>query len=182
MSLSITNNGHSVQVDFNDSDDRTVVTGGPLEGPYRLKQLHFHWGKKHDVGSEHTVDGKSFPSELHLVHWNAKKYSTFGEAAAAPDGLAVVGVFLEVGGGASGQRRVWELHVPLVLEDTKAQFNYFNPKCLLPTSRHYWTYPGSLTTPPLSESVTWIVLREPIRISERQVSPPRVPGVGTFRS
>lgn len=42
----------------------TVVTGGPLEGPYRLKQFHFHWGKRHDVGSEHTVDGKSFPSEV----------------------------------------------------------------------------------------------------------------------
>ncbi|XP_013371724.1 PREDICTED: carbonic anhydrase 7 isoform X3 [Chinchilla lanigera] len=148
-SLSITNNGHSVQVDFNDSDDRTVVTGGPLEGPYRLKQFHFHWGKKHEVGSEHTVDGKSFPSEMHLVHWNAKKYSTFGEAASAPDGLAVVGIFLE---------------------GTKAQFSCFNPKCLLPASRHYWTYPGSLTTPPLSESVTWIVLREPISISERQTT------------
>lgn len=53
------------------------------------------------------------PLQLHLVHWNAKKYSTFGEAAAAPDGLAVVGVFLEVGGGPSGRRRVWEEHVPL---------------------------------------------------------------------
>lgn len=42
----------------------TVVTGGPLDGPYRLKQFHFHWGKKHNVGSEHTVDGKSFPSEV----------------------------------------------------------------------------------------------------------------------
>lgn len=42
------------------------------------------------------------PLQLHLVHWNAKKYSTFGEAAAAPDGLAVVGVFLEVGGGSPG--------------------------------------------------------------------------------
>ncbi|XP_045438772.1 carbonic anhydrase 7 isoform X2 [Pipistrellus kuhlii] len=96
-SLSIANNGHSVQVDFNDSDDRSVVTGGPLDGPYRLRQFHFHWGKMHNVGSEHMVDGKSFPCELHLVHWNAKKYSTFGEAASAPDGLAVVGVFLEIG-------------------------------------------------------------------------------------
>lgn len=62
---------------------------------------------------------------------------------------------------------------PTLAQGTKAQFSCFNPKCLLPASRHYWTYPGSLTTPPLSESVTWIVLREPIRISERQVSPPR---------
>ena len=61
---------------------------------------------------------------------------------------------------------------PTLLQGTKAQFTCFNAKCLLPASRHYWTYPGSLTTPPLSESVTWIVLREPISISERQVSPP----------
>ncbi|XP_051057778.1 carbonic anhydrase 7 [Phodopus roborovskii] len=158
-----------------------MVTGGPLEGPYRLKQLHFHWGKKHDVGSEHTVDGKSFPSELHLVHWNAKKYSTFGEAAAAPDGLAVVGVFLETGDEHPSMNRLTDALYMVRFKDTKAQFNYFNPKCLLPTSLHYWTYPGSLTTPPLSESVTWIVLREPIRISEKQVSPPRVPGIGAFR-
>ncbi|XP_039744459.1 carbonic anhydrase 7 [Pteropus medius] len=168
-SLSIANNGHSVQVEFNDSDDRTVVTGGPLDGPYRLKQFHFHWGKKHNVGSEHTVDGKSFPSELHLVHWNAKKYSTFGEAASAPDGLAVVGVFLETGDEHPSMNRLTDALYMVRFKDTKAQFNCFNPKCLLPASRHFWTYPGSLTTPPLSESVTWIILREPISISERQM-------------
>ncbi|XP_037672064.1 carbonic anhydrase 7 isoform X2 [Choloepus didactylus] len=167
-SLSIANNGHSVQVDFNDSDDRTVVTGGPLDGPYRLKQFHFHWGKKHGVGSEHTVDGKSFPSELHLVHWNAKKYSTFGEAALAPDGLAVVGVFLETGDEHPSMNRLTDALYMVRFKGTKAQFSCFNPKCLLPTSQHYWTYPGSLTTPPLSESVTWIVLQEPISVSERQ--------------
>lgn len=67
---------------------------------------------------------------------------------------------------------------PTLPQGTKAQFSCFNPKCLLPASRHYWTYPGSLTTPPLSESVTWIVLREPISISEKQVSPPRAPNRG----
>lgn len=60
--------------------------------------------------------GLFLPLQLHLVHWNAKKYSTFGEAAAAPDGLAVVGVFLEVGGGSPGLVRVWETLIPLVLE------------------------------------------------------------------
>ncbi|XP_021112595.1 carbonic anhydrase 7 isoform X3 [Heterocephalus glaber] len=147
----------------------TVVTGGPLEGPYRLKQFHFHWGKKRDVGSEHTVDGKSFPSELHLVHWNAKKYSTFGEAASAPDGLAVVGVFLETGDEHPSMNRLTDALYMVRFKGTRAQFSCFNPKCLLPASRHYWTYPGSLTTPPLNESVTWIVLCEPISISERQM-------------
>uniref|UniRef100_A0A8V0XMF8 Carbonic anhydrase n=1 Tax=Gallus gallus TaxID=9031 RepID=A0A8V0XMF8_CHICK len=147
-SLNISNNGHSVMVEFEDIDDKTVISGGPFESPFRLKQFHFHWGAKHSEGSEHTIDGKPFPCELHLVHWNAKKYATFGEAAAAPDGLAVVGVFLE---------------------GTKAQFRSFNPKCLLPLSLDYWTYLGSLTTPPLNESVIWVVLKEPISISEKQL-------------
>ena len=41
-----------------------------MDGPYRLKQFHFHWGKKHSVGSEHTVDGKSFPSEVRALYLN----------------------------------------------------------------------------------------------------------------
>uniref|UniRef100_A0A8D2JM20 Carbonic anhydrase 7 n=1 Tax=Varanus komodoensis TaxID=61221 RepID=A0A8D2JM20_VARKO len=87
-------------------------------------------------------------TELHLVHWNAKKYMSFGEAMAAPDGLAVVGVFLE---------------------GTKTQFKHFSPSRLLPPCLDYWTYPGSLTTPPLHESVTWMVLKDPIRISDKQM-------------
>uniref|UniRef100_A0A4W4GP22 Alpha-carbonic anhydrase domain-containing protein n=1 Tax=Electrophorus electricus TaxID=8005 RepID=A0A4W4GP22_ELEEL len=82
------------------------------------------------------------------IHWNAAKYSSFAEAAVAPDGLAVLGVFLE---------------------GTVTDFRDFNPNCLLPSSLKYWTYPGSLTTPPLYESVTWIVLTEPICVSEKQM-------------
>lgn len=50
-----------------------------------------------------------------------------------------------------------------------ANFKGFNPKCLLPSNLNFWTYPGSLTTPPLFESVTWIVLTQPIQVSEKQV-------------
>uniref|UniRef100_A0A8C5UHE3 Carbonic anhydrase n=1 Tax=Malurus cyaneus samueli TaxID=2593467 RepID=A0A8C5UHE3_9PASS len=158
-SLSISNTGHSVMVEFEDTDDRTAISGGPFQNPFRLKQFHFHWGTTHSQGSEHTIDGRPFPCELHLVHWNARKYTTFGEAAAAPDGLAVVGVFLEV--------RIAKI---ACLHDEKHYaFRGFNPKCLLPLSLDYWTYLGSLTTPPLNESVTWIVLKEPIRISVKQL-------------
>lgn len=57
----------------------------------------------------------------------------------------------------------------LVSQGSVTNFKSFNPKCLLPSSLHYWTYLGSLTTPPLHESVTWIVLKEPIAVSEKQV-------------
>ena len=46
----------------------------------------------------------------------------------------------------------------------------FQPSCLLPACRDYWTYPGSLTTPPLTESVTWIILKEPVQVARNQVS------------
>ncbi|KAM9228258.1 carbonic anhydrase 7 [Leptosomus discolor] len=168
-SLNISNNGHSVMVEFEDTDDKTAISGGPFENPFRLKQFHFHWGTKHSQGSEHTIDGKPFPCELHLVHWNARKYATFGEAAAAPDGLAVVGVFLEIGKEHANMNRLTDALYMVKFKGTKAQFRSFNPKCLLPLSLDYWTYLGSLTTPPLNESVTWIVLKEPIRISEKQL-------------
>uniref|UniRef100_A0A8B9LMM8 carbonic anhydrase n=1 Tax=Astyanax mexicanus TaxID=7994 RepID=A0A8B9LMM8_ASTMX len=84
---------------------------------------------------------------LHLVHWNTK-YPNFGEAVSKPDGLAVVGVFLE---------------------GKQTTFSNFDPKTLLPATLQYWTYEGSLTTPPLHESVTWIVLRDPISVSPAQM-------------
>ncbi|XP_078052201.1 carbonic anhydrase 1 [Augochlora pura] len=75
-----------------------VLSGGPLmDDVYKLEQYHCHWGCSDSRGSEHTVDGQAFAGELHLVHWNTSKYNTFAKAAKAPDGLAVLGVFLKVG-------------------------------------------------------------------------------------
>uniref|UniRef100_A0A8D0BWL3 Carbonic anhydrase n=1 Tax=Salvator merianae TaxID=96440 RepID=A0A8D0BWL3_SALMN len=164
-SLDISNNGHSVMVDFKDMDDKT----GPLESSYRLKQFHFHWGASDDSGSEHTINGKSFPCELHLVHWNAKKYMTFADAVEATDGLAVTGVFLEIGYEHASMNRLTDALYMVKYKGTKAQFKSFNPTSLLPPCLDYWTYPGSLTTPPLNESVTWIVLKEAIQISDKQM-------------
>lgn len=75
----------------------TELRGGPLGSDvYKLQQWHCHWGARNGEGSEHTVDGRSFSGELHLVHWNTSKYNSFAEAAGQADGLAVLGVFLMV--------------------------------------------------------------------------------------
>ncbi|XP_056134803.1 carbonic anhydrase 7 [Lampris incognitus] len=168
-SISISNNGHSVVVEFDDSDDRSVIRGGPLKQAYRLKQIHFHWGGKSCHGSEHTVAGKCYASELHLVHWNAAQYKTLGEAATAPDGLAVLGIFLETGNDHRWLHSITDALHRVKFKGSAVDFKGFNPKCLLPSCLHYWTYPGSLTTPPLHESVIWIVLKEPIMVSEKQM-------------
>ncbi|KAH1177346.1 hypothetical protein KIL84_011048 [Mauremys mutica] len=137
----IVNNGHSFNVEFDDSADKSVLRGGALDGTYRLIQFHIHWGSCEGQGSEHTVDGVQYDAELHLVHWNTK-YGRFGEAVKHPDGLTV---------------------------GKQASFTNFDPKNLLPTSLDYWTYQGSLTTPPLLECVIWHVLREPISVSSEQL-------------
>ena len=57
--------------------------------------MHFHWGADDSVGSEHTVDGKSYAGEMHLVHYNSK-YGNYSNALNHADGLAVLGVWLRV--------------------------------------------------------------------------------------
>ncbi|XP_059767326.1 carbonic anhydrase 5B, mitochondrial isoform X3 [Balaenoptera ricei] len=114
--LHVWNNGYSFLVEFEDSADKSVIKGGPLEHNYRLKQFHFHWGAVDAWGSEHTVDSKCYPAEDMLV-----------------------------------------------------EFGSFDPSCLMPTCPDYWTYSGSLTTPPLSESVTWIIKKQPIEVDHDQL-------------
>nr|5T71_A Chain A, Carbonic anhydrase 2 [Homo sapiens]5T72_A Chain A, Carbonic anhydrase 2 [Homo sapiens]5T74_A Chain A, Carbonic anhydrase 2 [Homo sapiens] len=167
-SLRILNNGHAFNVEFDDSQDKAVLKGGPLDGTYRLIQFHFHWGSLDGQGSEHTVDKKKYAAELHLVHWNTK-YGDCGKAVQQPDGLAVLGIFLKVGSAKPGLQKVVDVLDSIKTKGKSADFTNFDPRGLLPESLDYWTYPGSLTTPPLLESVTWIVLKEPISVSSEQV-------------
>ncbi|XP_044513856.1 carbonic anhydrase 2-like [Gracilinanus agilis] len=167
----IINNGHSFNVEFDDSSDKSVLCGGPLADKYRLAQFHFHWGSKNQPnGSEHTMNGKQFAAELHLVHWNTK-YESIKIALTKGDGLAVVGVFLEVGSNPlPGLEKIIDVLGKIQTKGKETTFNDFNPRDLLPNSLEFYTYPGSLTTPPLSECVTWIVLNMPITVSHEQMS------------
>uniref|UniRef100_A0A8C4NJ48 Carbonic anhydrase n=1 Tax=Eptatretus burgeri TaxID=7764 RepID=A0A8C4NJ48_EPTBU len=144
----LNNNGLSFKLSFDDSSDPCVLNGGPLDGDFRLNQLHMHWGCDKLPGSEHIVDGNAYAAELHMVHWNSSKYSSMQQAVTQPDGLAVIGVFIQ---------------------GSKIELSGLNPLLLLPSSTAYWTYLGSLTTPPLHESVTWIVMKEPLSISKQQL-------------
>lgn len=165
----ILNNGHSFNVEFDDSQDKALLKGGPLEGTYRLIQFHFHWGSSDGQGSEHTVDRKKYAAELHLVHWNTK-YGEFGKAVQQPDGLAVLGIFLKIGPPTPGLQQILDALGSIKTKGKSATFPNFDPRCLLPANLDYWTYPGSLTTPPLLECVTWIVFKEPITVSSEQMS------------
>ncbi|OWK04329.1 CA3 [Cervus elaphus hippelaphus] len=157
----ILNNGKTCRVVFDDTYDRSMLRGGPLTAPYRLRQFHLHWGSSDDHGSEHSVDGVKYAAELHLVHWNSK-YNSFASALKHPDGVAVVGVFLKIGREKGEFQLLLDALDKIKTKGKEAPFNNFDPSCLFPACRDYWTYQGSFTTPPCEECIVWLLLKEPI--------------------
>lgn len=86
---------HEVQVGKTDKI-RLSITGSAVNNKrFIFKQLHFHWGSNDKIGSEHIIDNKTFPMEIHLIHYNAD-YGSFDEALEHDDGLAVVAGFFQV--------------------------------------------------------------------------------------
>lgn len=170
-SKKLLNNGHSVQVVID--GEGSCLEGGPLPHKYKVEQFHFHWGKENKEGAEHLVNGKQYPAELHIVHWNSELYSSFADAARSSSGLTVLGVFLEVGTKPhESLTRITEL-LPQVhhAEESVAIPGGFDPATLLPADRsRYWTYTGSLTTPPCYESVRFIIFTDPVQVSEEQLN------------
>ncbi|XP_044901534.1 carbonic anhydrase 5A, mitochondrial isoform X11 [Felis catus] len=106
--------------------------------------------------------------KLHLVHWNAAKYRSYKEAVLGESGLAVIGVFLQLGAHREPLQKLVEVLPAVKHKGAQVAMGPFQPSCLLPACRDYWTYPGSLTTPPLTESVTWIILKEPVQVARNQ--------------
>lgn len=146
--LEIVNNGHTIQVNY-EAGSAVVIDGRR----YELVQFHFH------APSEHTRDGEHSAMEMHLVH----------EDAAAGD-LAVVGAWIEPGDAATpGLAPVWE-HLP-AQEGPPAKIDgvEVDAAALLPEDRSSFRYPGSLTTPPCTQGVSWVMLRAPINLSEDQI-------------
>ena len=124
--------------------EHTLTIG---DDTYKLLQFHAH------TPSEHTLDGKSFPMEIHFVHQNDA-----GE-------LAVVGVMIEEGATS-------EVYNPIVTAASSGggSATIGDIMALLPSEYGYFTYPGSLTTPPCSEGVRWIVLKESIELGADQIA------------
>ena len=140
------NNGHTIQINYSEGDTLTIG-----DTHYELIQFHFH------SPSEHTVQGKQYPMEMHFVH-------------KSPAGtLAVVGVFIEQGAHNPAFDPIWE-HLPKQ-KGVESHFEHVHVDVdnFLPHSHTSYRYDGSLTTPPCSEGVKWIVMKSPIQLSKKQI-------------
>ncbi|XP_040027877.1 carbonic anhydrase-related protein isoform X2 [Gasterosteus aculeatus] len=166
----VINDGHTVRIILK---SKSVVSGGPLpsDHEYELHEVRFHWGKENQRGSEHTVNFKAFPMELHLIHWNSTLFNTLEDALGKKNGVLTIALFVQIGKEHLGLKAVTEVLQDLQYKGKNKIIPCFNPNTLLPDPllRDYWVYEGSLTTPPCSERVTWILYRYPLTISQSQI-------------
>lgn len=170
----LNNNGHSFQVNVDGPADAAdySMKGGPVKHQYTLAQFHFHWGKTSAEGSEHTVDGTKYAAESHLVHYNMDVYKGAGDAIDQPGGLCVLGTLYKVGKENAAIKKLLEYFDKIPFKgDSTPLPDGFDPGMLLPADRSkFWHYYGSLTTPPLHESVNWVVFQDVLEVSEEQLA------------
>lgn len=143
--LSLTNNGHTVQANLPKGNTLTVGAH-----PYELLQLHFH------TPSEETLGGKHLPMVAHFVH---------RDAAGA---LGVLGVLLKQGKTSAAYAPIFS-HLPRPKQRIEVDELTLDLAALLPENKGYYAYEGSLTTPPCSEGVSWMVLKTPVELGAQQI-------------
>ncbi|XP_077126657.1 carbonic anhydrase-related protein [Ranitomeya variabilis] len=166
----VINDGHVVQILLK---SKSVLTGGPLprSHEYELLEVKFHWGRENQRGSEHTVNFKAFPMELHLIHWNSTLYRNIEEALGQIHGITIISLFVQIGKEHIGLKAITDILEDIQHKGKSKTIPCFNPNTLLPDPllRDYWVYEGSLTMPPCSEGVTWILYRYPLTVSQSQM-------------
>ena len=146
VALKIENNGHTIQV--NPEPGNSLILD---ETSYELIQFHFHHP------SEHRVDNQSYPMELHFVHQSAA------------GNLAVLGVFLKEGRENVALKPIWDVMPAQKKAEAPILGTTLDISVLFPNPHKTYRYFGSLTTPPCSEPVKWVVFQEPIEISKAQI-------------
>jgi carbonic anhydrase len=148
----IFNNGHTIEIET--EGNNTLMLQGIV---YELVQFHFHTPSEHRVGSKRSSKGRGYDMELHLVH-------------RAGDGTnAVIGVFLKRGKSSNALEPIFaslpdDLNVKHPLDEL------FNPADFLPRDTTQFRYIGSLTTPPCTEGVKWVVFTQPVTVSDEDIA------------
>ena len=138
-------NGHTIE-EIEDRASHLTIDNQT----FTLEQFHFH------SPSEHTVDGRHFDMEMHLVH-------------KSDDGaVAVIGVFIEAGQSNPAYDNVWD-YLPTAENRERKSDTTVDASQLLPQEPRHYSYTGSFTTPPCTEDVTWILMASPVELSQDQI-------------
>lgn len=171
--FTLRNTGKTIQIDVDGDADGISVSGGNLTGKYILSQLHFHWGRNPDEGSEHRLNGIPNSMEIHLVHWK-ESYGSFNTSLYYSDGVAVLGILVQANDDVSlsppGLVNLTNYFQEIPNAGNSTSVPSFALDSLLPSQRTYYRYLGSLTTPECQESVVWTVFQNPISLTGSAIS------------
>ncbi|QEP41717.1 carbonic anhydrase family protein [Ectothiorhodospiraceae bacterium BW-2] len=141
----IINNGHTIQINYQPGSAITLA-----EHTFELKQFHFH------TPSENSVEGYHYPMEAHLVH------------ADKEGNLAVIAIMYKAGEVNRELQKAWQ-QMPLEAGGAQTLDEMIDANQLLPKDRDYYRFNGSLTTPPCSEGVNWLVMKKLDSASQAQL-------------
>ena len=141
----IVDNGHTIQITYGAGSHISV-----MGRTYELVQIHFHHP------AEEHIDGKGFDMVAHLVHRDADGH------------LAIIAVLLQTGQANRFIQTLWN-NLPLEKNEDYAARIAIQAADILPASHDYISYIGSLTTPPGTEGVLWLVMKQPVQLSAEQI-------------
>ncbi|XP_045204243.2 putative carbonic anhydrase-like protein 1 isoform X2 [Mercenaria mercenaria] len=169
----LVNTGNDLTFEITDTINSSsfLFTGGPLSYTYRLNHIKIHFGSYDEIGSEHTISGKQFPVEFQIIGYNVDLYRNFNEASMATHGLAVITVLGTIDDMTNFEfDKILTAAKHVRYRGLKYAINGFAITDIIPPSGLYITYEGSLTQPSCQETVTWIIINKPLRITKHQIA------------